>query len=121
MLSTNTYSRSRNTCPIPKRISEATKKRAPGSYLNNKGDIGGACEQHGMVSNNGDPELADICISYFQGFGKDTSAMNAKEDPWEKGRLVVNSYCQRYAFLDYPAMIAIGRGTCDIPSACGKS
>ena len=29
-----------STHAIPKRISEATNNRAPGSYLNNKGDIG---------------------------------------------------------------------------------
>jgi len=70
-----------------------------------------------MVFNNNNFELADICISYlaFQGFGNDTSAMNAKEDPWKKGRLVVNSYCRKYAFLDHAAMITIGRGTCEIP------
>ena len=32
-----------NTCPIPKRISEATNKNVPGSYLKNKGDIGRTC------------------------------------------------------------------------------
>jgi len=74
-----------------------------------------------MVSNNGNLELADICISYlaFQGFENDT--MNAKEDPWKKGRLVVNSYCRKYAFLDYAAMITIGRGTCEIPRVGGQS
>jgi len=38
LLSTNT--RRQDTCPIPKRISEATNKHIPESYLKSKGDIG---------------------------------------------------------------------------------
>jgi len=76
-----------------------------------------------MVSNGNNFELADICSFYltFQGFKNDTSAMNAMEDLWKKGRLVVNSYCRKYAFLDYAAMITIGRGTCEIPRVSGQS
>ena len=121
MRSISTNARSQNICPIPKRISESTNKRVPRNYLNNRGDIGGACEQHGTVSNNGNLELADTCISYiaFQDPGNDTSAMNTMEDLWKKGRLVVNSYCQIFAFLDYAAMIVTGRGTCEIPRTGG--
>ena len=87
MRSVKTYARSPNICPIPKRISESTNKRVPRNYLNNGGDIRGACEQHGMVSKNNSFELADIYISYlaFQGFGSGTSAMNDMEGPWKKG------------------------------------
>jgi len=74
-----------------------------------------------MVFNNNNFKLADIRISYlaFHGFGNDTSAMNAKEGRWKKGRLVVN-YCRKYVFLDYAAVVAIGRGTCEIPRVSGQ-
>ena len=33
----------------------------------------------------------------------------------------MNSYCGKYAFpLDYAAMMAIGRGTCEIPRVSGQ-
>jgi len=61
--------------------------------------------------------LYNIFYLALQDFENDPLTINAMEDPWKKGRRVMNNYCPEYAFLDYADSNLAGQATSEVPWA----